>query len=81
MQVWDLAAGQITQTLEGHKEWVSRVTFSPDGSQLASASGDKTVKVIWKHLSSFLACLEFSRSNLAHFYRSGISLPAKSRKL
>ena len=79
--IWDSASGQITKTLTGHKREVTSVTFSPDGSQLASASRDRTVKVIWNHLSSFLACLEFSRSNLAHFYRSGISLPAKSRKL
>ena len=79
--IWDLASGQVTKTLEGHDEPMTTVTFSPDGSQLASGSWDKTVKVIWKRFSSFSACLECSRSNLAHFYRSGISLPAKSRKL
>ena len=81
LKIWDVAAGQITQTLEGHKDTVASVTFSPDGSQLASASWDGTVKVIWKHLSSFSACLECSRSNLVHFYRSGISLPASVRGL
>ena len=81
LQIWDLASGQVTQTLEGHDGTVWSVTFSPDGSQLASASSDDTVKVIWKRFSLFLACLERSRSILTHFYRSGTSLPAKSRKL
>jgi WD40 repeat protein len=37
---WSLAA-----TLGGHHDVVSSVAFSPDGSQLASASFDKTVRV------------------------------------
>ena len=44
--IWDLASGQVTQTLTGHKHWVMSVTFSPDGSQLASGSRDNTIKVI-----------------------------------
>ena len=33
------------QTFEGHTEWVSSVAFSHDGKLLASASGDRTVKI------------------------------------
>jgi WD40 repeat protein/tetratricopeptide (TPR) repeat protein len=32
-------------TLKGHKGWVSSVGFSPDGQQLASGSGDNTIKI------------------------------------
>ena len=44
--IWDLASGQVTQTLTGHKCRVNSITFSPDGSQLASGSADNTIKVI-----------------------------------
>ena len=33
------------QTLEGHSSWVNSVVFSPDGSRVASGSGDNTVRV------------------------------------
>jgi WD40 repeat protein len=43
--VWDVVAGQETLTLKGHSGHVAGVTFSPDGSRLASASWDGSVRV------------------------------------
>jgi hypothetical protein len=36
---------ECLQTYEGHSGWVSSVVFSPDGSRVASGSGDNTVRV------------------------------------
>ena len=45
MKVWDAVTGQELLALKGHSSYVNGVCFSPDGTRLASASGDETVKV------------------------------------
>ena len=44
IKLWD-AKGVLKTTLEGHKDWVSSIAFSPDGKQLVSGSFDRSVKV------------------------------------
>ena len=36
---------ELTKTLEGHSDYVHSVSLSPDGTKVASGSGDKTVKL------------------------------------
>ncbi len=42
--------------LRGHGDWVSSVTFSPDGQLIASASKDNTIK-IWRKDGKFIKIL------------------------
>src|SRR5262249_17294 len=39
VKVWDADTGQEIRTLRGHKSWVGRAVFSPDGKLLASGTG------------------------------------------
>jgi WD40 repeat protein len=45
LEEWEASSGKELLTLRGHKHFVTRVVFSPDGQRLASASNDRTVKV------------------------------------
>ena len=39
--IWDITSHQEVATLEGHKEWVAQLAFTPDGDHLVSASKDQ----------------------------------------
>lgn len=43
--IWDTEKETVEQVLEGHTELVGSVAWSPDGTQLASGSLDRTVRV------------------------------------
>jgi WD40 repeat protein len=45
VRVWDPATGQTRHTLTGHTSPVGALVVAPDGSWLASASNDTTVRV------------------------------------
>ena len=47
--MWDPATGRTTATLTGHTGRVSAVAWSPDGTRLATASGDGTVRRVGPH--------------------------------
>jgi WD40 repeat protein len=45
VRIWDANSGENLFVLRGHDEGVTSVTFSPDGSRIASGSWDKTARV------------------------------------
>jgi WD40 repeat protein/serine/threonine protein kinase len=45
VRVWDVAGGKEVCTLQGHKEQVVGLAFSPDGKCLASCGNDRAVKL------------------------------------
>ncbi|MEH2386517.1 MAG: AAA-like domain-containing protein, partial [Nostoc sp.] len=49
--------------LEGHRDSVNSVAFSPDGQTIASASGDKTVK-LWNRKGQLLQTLQGHRDSV-----------------
>ncbi len=45
MKTWDAATGEMTGVLKGHSRPVQHLLFSPDGSILASASYDSSIRL------------------------------------
>jgi hypothetical protein len=45
VKLWDAHTGREALTLRGHTDAVTGVAYSPDGTRLASASWDRTVRV------------------------------------
>jgi len=43
--VWDAVTGTHLQTLKGHSDSIRSVSFSPDGTKIASGSSDNTLRV------------------------------------
>lgn len=59
IHLWDVASGQLMDTLSGHTNIVWGVAFSPDGEMLVSVSSDKTAEIWdWRN-TNLLKTLNF----------------------
>ncbi|MCL2801821.1 MAG: hypothetical protein FWD28_08710, partial [Treponema sp.] len=45
IKLWDISSGQEIRIFSGHTWRVDSVSFSPDGRQIISGSGDRTIKL------------------------------------
>jgi WD40 repeat protein len=45
IEIWNLTSGEVVETLMGHSNEVTQLHFSHDGSILASASRDRSIKL------------------------------------
>jgi WD40 repeat protein len=42
---WNITTGECLQTYTGHTNWVWSIAYTPDGSRIASAGDDETIKI------------------------------------
>jgi WD40 repeat protein len=79
--IWDLHTGRPWRSLQGHKDWVSTLAFSPDGKTLASSSLDQTIKLWNWQTGKLLNTLPAGRSTSLEFSPDGQMLASGSRLL
>jgi WD40 repeat protein len=81
IQLWDLQTAQPILDLQGHKNWITALAFSPNGAALASASLDGTIK-LWDLASgALITSLRSGRVSAIGFSPDGTTLAAGSRML
>ena len=59
IQVWNLETEHRDEQLKGHRDTISALAFSPDGTLLASGSDDRSIELWqtadWKKVADFIA--------------------------
>jgi WD40 repeat protein len=81
IQLWDLQTGKPIRALQGHKDWITALAFSPNGATLASASLDGTIK-LWDLASgALIASLRSGRVSAIGFSPDGTVLAAGGQML
>ena len=76
--IWDLTTGTnptTHTTLQGHTSWVNSVAFSPDGTLLATTSGDGTTRIWEAGTGAALVTLaELAEGGWASLFADGYKL-------
>ncbi|WP_310426410.1 NB-ARC domain-containing protein [Chamaesiphon sp. VAR_48_metabat_135_sub] len=58
---WNIITGECLQTYIGHENWVWSIAYSPDGTRIASAGEDETIKIWDVEQSQSLHTLRLKR--------------------
>jgi WD40 repeat protein/serine/threonine protein kinase len=45
LKLWDVASGECLRTFEGHRTFINRALFAPNGKAILSASADRTFRI------------------------------------
>jgi WD40 repeat protein len=64
VRLWDAHSGESRGQHTNHTDWVKALAFTPDGRQLASASGDGTIRIWSVADHTELRCLRSSGEGL-----------------
>lgn len=79
IRIWDLATGKLRQTHLGHVDGVTSLAWSPDGTRLASASMDRTVR-LWNRDGSVARVIEQPDAALQVAWSSNGLLATRCRR-
>ena len=79
-RVWDTRTGRTAMVLDGHVQPILGLDFSPNGYQLATGSGDDTIRIWDMRASKALYTIPAHTSNVAdvRFYKNHEMYSSKS---
>ena len=63
LHIWDVEKGESVRILKGHQDSVQQVAWSADGSRIASASTDRTIR-IWNAKGPGRAAIRRGHENI-----------------
>ena len=63
IRFWDVESGKEIRSIDTHHRWISSISFSPDGKELATGDLENTIalwdvvsgKYLWVHISHYIA--------------------------
>ena len=74
IHTWNIRTRRLVKKLNGHFDWIRRVTFSPDGRVLASAGNDR--RILFWDTQSWNQMFEAARHQQA-FMKTAFDTPGK----